>query len=364
MFRFANPEILYFLAFLPLLAILFVIVRYRNTKRLARYGDLALLHTQIEGYSHWRPIAKLILLLLALASLILAAARPQYGQVAQTQTTKGIEVVVALDLSNSMLAEDISPNRLERAKSLLDNLFEQLQGHKMGLVLFAGDAFVQVPLTTDYRSAQTLLSSVDTRTIGNQGTDLAAALRAAQAALSKSNDVGKAIVLITDAEDNEDQTSAERVAKALASEGINTYVLGIGGSEGVPIPYKPINTMSHLDVWSINPPQIVEANSEGYLQDADGNIVLTKLNAELAKQLADAGKGQYIHIDNSLNANNTLINSLNKFKQANTEVLTYNEEAEQFQFFIALALLFLLLDICLLERSNPRFARVRLFSKP
>lgn len=365
MFRFVHPDILYLLALLPLLAVVFFIVQRRNRKRLARYGDLDLIRTQIEGYSPWRPMAKLLLLLLALASLIIAVARPQYGQVAQTQESTGVEVMVALDVSNSMLAEDIQPNRLERAKSLLDNLFEQLRGHKMGLVVFAGDAFVQVPLTTDFRSAQTLLEVVDTKTIGNQGTSLAAALRAAQTGLSKRTDTGKAIVLVTDAEDHEGE--AERIAKALNSEGINIYVLGVGGTEGVPIPYKAEatnfpNDESLLEVFRFDNSQ-PQTDGNGYLTDNEGNTVLTKFNVDVAKQLAAAGKGQYIQVDNSLNANDAIITALDKLKQSNTELLVYDESAEQYQVFIALALVFLLLDICLLERSNPRFAHFHLFSK-
>lgn len=371
MFRFANPDLLYLLALLPILAIVFVVIRQRNAKRLAHYGDTTLLHTQIEGYSRWRPIAKFILLMLAVAALIIAAARPQYGQVAQTQESKGVEVVVALDLSNSMRAQDITPSRLERAKSLLDNLFEQLHGHKMGLVVFAGDAFVQVPLTTDYRSAQTLLAGVSPTTIGNQGTDLAAALRAAQTALSKRTDVGKAIVLVTDAEDHEGK--AEQVAKALNSEGVNIYVMGVGGEEGVPIPYEN-STSTHSDAGTSPDDEpwiyqdlfgegLITTDANGYLQDEEGNVVLTQFNAAMAKQLAEAGKGQYIQVDNSLNANDAIVAALDKLTQANTETLTYNEGAEQFQLFIALALCFILLDICLLERSNPRFERFHLFTK-
>lgn len=340
MFRFENPVYLYALAIIPLLAILYYYSNYRRRRRLKKYGDPALLKELMIDVSAWRPQVKVWLLLLALASLIIASARPQFGTKIDTTERNGIEAIIAIDVSNSMLANDVRPSRLDKAKMLVSNMVDEMKDDKIGLIVYAGQAFVQLPITNDYVSAKMFLDGIDPSMISVQGTDIATAIDLSMKSFTQKKDISRAIFLITDGEDNEG--GAVEAAKEAAKRGIRVYVLGVGSPDGAHIP--------------------IPGTAQYFIDDA-GNPVVSRLSEEMCRQIAHAGNGAYIYVDNSSSAQKELSRYVDKLAKAKLESQIYSEFDEQYQGFLILALLFLLLDLCLLERKNHIMQNFHLFRK-
>lgn len=340
MFRFETPIYLYALIVIPLLAILFYYSNYRRRKRLKKYGDPALLREFTIDVSMWRPQVKAWLLFLALASLIIAAARPQFGTKIDTTERNGIEAIIAMDVSNSMLANDVRPSRLDKAKMLVANMVDEMKDDKVGLIVYAGQAFVQLPITNDYVSAKMFLDGIDPSMIATQGTDIATAIDLATKSFTQKKDISRAIFLITDGEDNEG--GAVEAAKDAAKKGIRVYVLGVGSPDGAHVPIPGTNQ---------------------YFIDDQGNPIVSRLSEEMCRQIAHAGNGAYIYVDNSSSAQRELSKYVDKLAKAKLESQVYSEFDEQYQGFLILALLFLLADLCLLERKNHILQNFHLFKK-
>lgn len=340
MFRFENPQYLYLLAAVPLLAILYYYSSYRKRKRLMQYGDPSLLKELMIDVSVWRPQVKMWLALLALASLVIAVARPQFGTKIDTTERSGIEAIIAMDISNSMLANDVRPSRLDKAKMLVSNMVDDMKDDQVGLIVYAGEAFVQLPITNDYVSAKMFLDGIDPSLISLQGTDIRTAIDLGMKSFTQKKDVSRAIFLITDGEDNEG--GAVEAAREAARKGIRVYVLGIGSPEGAHVPIP---------------------GTTQYFIDEQGNPVLSRLNEEMCRQIAHAGNGAYIYVDNSSSAQRELSKYVDKLAKAKLESQVYSEFDEQFQGFLILALVFLLLDIFLLERKNHLLRNFQLFRK-
>lgn len=340
MFRFENPVYLYALAIIPLLAILYYYSNYRRRRRLKKYGDPALLKELMIDVSAWRPQVKVWLLLLALASLIIASARPQFGTKIDTTERNGIEAIIAIDVSNSMLANDVRPSRLDKAKMLVSNMVDEMKDDKIGLIVYAGQAFVQLPITNDYVSAKMFLDGIDPSMISVQGTDIATAIDLSMKSFTQKKDISRAIFLITDGEDNEG--GAVEAAKEAAKRGIRVYVLGVGSPDGAHIP--------------------IPGTAQYFIDDA-GNPVVSRLSEEMCRQIAHAGNGAYIYVDNSSSAQKELSRYVDKLAKAKLESQIYSEFDEQYQGFLILALLFLFLDLCLLERKNHIMQNFHLFRK-
>lgn len=341
MFRFEDPIYLYLLLLIPLLAII-RFVTYRNQrKRLRRFGEPRLLRELMPDVSRWRPGVKFWLLEAALGLLILMLARPQMGTKISHEKRTGIETIICVDISNSMLAEDVTPSRLDRAKMMVENLVDRFTDDKIGLIVFAGDAFVQLPITSDYVSAKMFLSSIDPSMIATQGTDIARAVTMATHSFTQEKGIGKAIIVITDGEDHEG--GAVEAAEAAKKEGMRVYMLGIGSVQGAPIPVP---------------------GTGNYMNDNTGNTVMSALNEDMCKQIAAAGGGAYIHVENNSNAQDLLDQELEKLSKKETQSTIYSDYDEQFQAFGILALLLLIIEICLLESKNPLMKRVSLFKRP
>ena len=340
MFRFENPLYLYFLIAIPLLALLFYYSEYRRRKRIKKYGDPALLKELMIDVSWLRPQIKIWLALLALASLIIAAARPQFGTKIDTTERNGIEAIIAMDVSNSMLANDVRPSRLEKSKMLVSNMVDEMTNDKVGLVVYAGQAFVQLPITNDYVSAKMFLEGIDPSMINMQGTDIAAAIDLAAKSFTQRKDVSRAIFLITDGEDNEG--GAVDAAKAAAKQGIHVYVLGVGSPEGAHVPIP---------------------GTTQYFIDEQGNPIVSRLSEVMCRQISRAGNGAYIYVDNSSSAQRELSKYVDKLAKAKLESQVYSEFDEQYQGFLILALVFLIADVCLLERKNHLLKKFHLFKK-
>jgi Ca-activated chloride channel family protein len=340
MFRFEDPIYLYLLVLIPLLALIrFVTVRQQK-RRLRKFGDPALLKELMPDVSVWRPAAKFWLLEAALALLVVMAARPQMGTKISHEKRTGIETIIAMDISNSMLAEDVVPSRLDRSKMMVENLVENFNNDKIGLIVFAGDAFVQLPITSDYVSAKMFLNSIDPSMIATQGTDIAAAVNMAMHSFTQQEGIGKAIIVITDGEDHEG--SALEAAKEAKKAGMRVFVLGVGSAKGAPIPIPGTND---------------------YMKDNTGNTVMSALNEEMCKQVAEAGGGAYIHVDNNSNAQEQLDNELDKLAKKETSTTIYSDYDEQFQAFGIIVLLLLIAEVCLLEIKNPLLKGKSLFRK-
>lgn len=341
MFRFADIEMLWWLLTIPVFVVAYVLITRYKRRQLSEFGDPELMAQLMPDASKSRPIVKFALLMVALSLLIIAAARPQYGQQEKTVKRQGIEVMVALDISNSMLAEDVAPNRLDRAKQMLSKMIDNMVDDKVGLVVFAGEAFTQLPITCDYVSAKMFLNTISPKLIPTQGTAIGAALQTAIRAFgSQESDAGRAIILITDGENHEDDAIA--AAKQAQELGIQVFVIGIGKPEGSPIPVPGTND---------------------YIKDRSGQVVVSRLNEEMCQEIAQAGKGAYVRCDNTNTAMRALQQELDRIATTDLETTVYADYNEQYQSFVLIALLLLVIDFFILMRQNHRLSRMDLFKE-
>ncbi len=329
MFRFESPQYLYLLLVLVALAAIHYYIIYKKKRQVKRFGDPELTRQLFLGVSRWRPEVKFWITMLALASFIVALARPQFGTRLDTRERTGIEAIIALDVSNSMLAEDVKPNRLEKAKMMVSNMVDGMRDDKIGLIVFAGQAFVQLPITSDYVSAKMFLETISPSMMSVQGTDIAEAINLSMRSFTQQEDVSRAIFVITDGEDNE--ARGVEAAKQAASKGVRVYVLGIGNPGGAPIPIP---------------------GTGQYIIDDEGNTVVSRLSEEMCREIATAGNGSYIYVDNSSSAQKKLSEQVDRLAKAKMESQIYSEYDEQFQGFVLIGILLLLLDVFLLERES------------
>lgn len=336
MFQFAHPDYLYFLLIIPVLVSFFLYSQWQVHRRESRWGNRAVLKPLIQLRSTFRPIFKFTLLCLAIALGIVVLARPQFGVAGDSNQRKGIEVIIAIDVSQSMLAQDVHPSRIERSKLLVSSLVDRMENNKIGLEVFAGEAYPQLPITNDYISAQLFLENITTDAVSLQGTNIAAAISLADKSFTQEKNVGKAIIIITDGEDHEE--GAIEAAKAASQNGRRIYVLGVGSTTGAEIP-----------------------TPDGYLTDNSGKVVRTALNEEMCKKVAKAGKGIYLHIDGTSIAQDRLQAELQTLQQSDSGFTSNSTPNEQFHLFAFLMLVVLVIELLLLERKNPFFQRFRFF---
>ena len=338
MFRFEDPIYLYLLVLIPVLAIIRFVGYRSRRKRLRMFGNPQLLKELMPDVSRWRPAVKFWLLQGALALLIIMLARPQMGTKISHEKRTGIETIIAMDISNSMRAEDVTPSRLDRSKMIVENLVDKFSNDKIGLIVFAGDAFVQLPITSDYVSAKMFLSNIDPSMMATQGTDIAGAINMATHSFTQDKEVGKAIVIITDGEDHEG--GALEAAKAAQAAGMRVYVLGVGSTQGSPIPIP---------------------GTGDFMKDNTGNTVMSALNEQMCREVAQAGGGAFIHVENNSRAQDQLDAELDKLSKKEIDSTVYSDFDEQFIAFAILALLLLIAEVCILECKNPLLKNVSLF---
>jgi Ca-activated chloride channel family protein len=340
LFRFANPDLLYLLLLLPVMVLLFIVNEIRKRRALRRFGNPLLVGTLVPEMSKSRPLVKFIIQSLAITAGVIMLARPQFGSKLEDVKKQGVEVIIALDVSNSMLAEDIQPNRLTRAKQAISRLVDNLDNDKIGLIVFAGDAYTQIPVTTDYISAKMFLSAISPEMVPKQGTAIGAAINLGVKSFSPGEDKSKAMIIITDGENHEDNpvASAEEAAKA----GIVIHTIGIGSNEGVPVPL------------TVN-------GRKDFLKDADGNTVITKLDEDILKKIAMSGNGSFVRASNSNIGLDEIFGEIKKMKKQELESTMYTEYNDQFQIFAALIIFLLIMDFIIMERKNRRLANIRLF---
>ena len=340
MFRFEEPTYLYLLLLLPFLAAFYLYSNYRRRNAIRKFGDPVLMAQLMPDVSKYRPDVKFWLVFAAIGLFAVLLARPQFGSKLETVKRQGVEVMIALDISNSMLAQDVQPSRLEKAKRLVAQLVDKMENDKVGMIVFAGDAFTQLPITSDYISAKMFLESINPSLISKQGTAIGAAINLATRSFTPQEGVGSAVIVITDGENHEG--GAVEAAKAAAEKGIQVSVLGVGMPDGAPIPVEGTND---------------------FRRDRDGNVVVTRLNEQMCQEIAQAGDGIYVRVDNSNAAQKVIAQEINKMAKADVETQVYTEFNEQFQAVAWIILLLLLAEMLILERKNPLFRNIHLFKK-
>jgi Ca-activated chloride channel family protein len=338
-FRFDHPELLYLFALVPILIILFWLSHLIKKKALQKFGEMNIISQLMPYASFTRPVYKFAILILALSFVIIGISGPQFGSKLQKIKRKGVEVIIALDVSNSMMAQDIQPNRLERAKRAISKMVDKLNNDKVGLIVFAGEAYTQLPITTDYASAKLFLSTISTDIVPIQGTAIGSAIQLATRSFTPDSEASKAIIVITDGENHEDDAvTAANTAKEM---GITVHTIAMGLPEGAPIP--------------------VSLGSSDFRRDDDGNIVISKLNQNMVEEIANAGGGKAVIANNTTTGLNVLFNEINKMDKTELEAKVYTAYDEKFQLFLAIALLLLFIEFLVLERKNKHLKDINLF---
>ena len=315
MINFADSQYLLLLLLIPFFIVIqFVVLRLRRN-RIRRFGDEALVSQMMPSYSQTKVWVSLSLFVIGFFFFVIGLSRPQIGAALKERETKGAEIMIVLDVSNSMLAEDYSPNRLERAKLAISRLVDKLRDDRIGLIVFAGNSFVQLPVTTDYISAKMFLNSISTESVPIQGTAIGDAINTAIRSFSAQSEKSRAIIVITDGENHEDDPVA--AAKQAAELGIRVFAIGVGSPEGKPIP---------LDGELI--------------KDKDGNIVVTRLDESVLKEVAAAGNGVYVRAGNNEFGLNPIIEQIDRLEDETYNSIVFEEWDEQFMYFLAIALVF------------------------
>ena len=340
LFRFANPDFLYLLLLLPVMLILFIINSIRRNRALRRLGKSELVNGLIPELSGTRPAVKFLLQLIALLSAVIMLARPQFGSKIEEVRKQGVEVIIALDVSNSMLAEDIQPDRLTRAKQAISRLVDNLEDDKIGLIVFAGDAYTQLPVTTDYVSAKMFLSVINPDMVPRQGTAIGSAINLGIRSFSPGEDKSKALIIITDGENHEDDPLA--AAREASEKGVIVHTIGIGSSEGVPI-------------------RMTVSGRTDYLKDAGGNTVITRLDEDILRKIAISAGGNYVRASSTNIGLDQVWGEIRKMKKDELESAMYTEYNDQFPIFAAISLLLLIADFLIKERKNRILAGIKIF---
>lgn len=338
MFRFANPYILYLLLIIPAAIVLFIFAQMRRRRRLERFASSSLLAQLTPSASPARLRTKFVLYSLALAFLILAAARPQVGSKLREEHQKGIEMMLVVDVSNSMLAEDFEPNRLDRTKFAIDRVVESMKQDRIGVVAFAGEAQVQLPITSDYRMARAFARKLSPQLVRTQGTDLGAAIKLATMSFSSQSEGSRVMILITDGENHE--SDALEAAQAAAEKGIAIYTIGIGTPEGAP----------------------VMIGGE-YLTDENGDMVVSKLDEKMLQEIASTTGGAYVRATKQSIGLKEIVDRLKELDESDLATTRFEAFDEQFQYPLVVALLLLLVEWLILDRRNPLLARFNIFGR-
>lgn len=341
MFRFENETYLYALALLPVFVILYWLSTKWQQKALEKFGEHHLIERLMPDFSVGKHRTKFIIYLLAFAFIIIGLANPQIGTKLEKVKRQGIDVMIAMDVSKSMLAEDVSPTRLDRSKQLLSQLIERFKDDRIGIVVFAGNAYLQMPLTIDYAAAKLFLKTINTDIVPTQGTAIGAAIELALASYDEDHEQHKALVIITDGENHEE--GALEMAERAASEGVQVYTLGVGSEAGAPIPIY------------------VNGRKAGNKSDKNGHVVVSKINEPILKDIAKAAKGKYFRIRGQRNETVEVLDALAQIEKRDFEDRTFTDYADQFQYFIGIALLLVLIEFFISERRSGWFRNWSLF---
>lgn len=343
MYKFENDIYLYGLLVVPVLLLIYILKMYQRNRRLNKFADKELIKMLSDSSSNQKKNFKFILYLFGLIFLILAIANLQTGSKLKEVKREGSDIMVCLDVSNSMLAQDLTPNRLERAKIALEKMINELEGDRLGIIVFAGQAYVQLPITTDYSAAKLFLESINTKIVPTQGTNIAAAINLAMESFGKDEGKNKAIVIITDGENNEDESVVQSAEEAVKNN-IVIHTIGVGSEKGVPIPHY------------------VNDSPAGYKKDKDGNTVVTKLDSKTLEDIAGAGGGVYVHAANSDMGLGTILDKIAELDKIQMESKQFTDYEDQFQWFVGFAMFFIVLECLFSERVSEFWKKLNLFN--
>ncbi|MFA8299223.1 MAG: VWA domain-containing protein [Hyphomicrobiales bacterium] len=344
MIKFAHPLYLYALILVPVFIGVFIALMMWRRNAIKKFGERRLVDKLIPSYSRRRPTIKFIILMLAWIFLVVGVADPLTGSKLEQAKRKGIDVMIALDVSNSMLAEDIAPNRLANAKQVISKLINKLEGDRIGIVVFAGKAFLQLPLTTDYGAAKLFLSTIDTRSVGVQGTAIGEALTLCQQSFDETKKHSKVILLITDGENHED--NAVTIASEIGKKGTRIFAIGMGSVDGAPIPeYNKYGVQS------------------GYKTDRENNTVITRLDPKTLEEIAANGDGSYVRASNSRGWFSTIFKDIDSIQKGDIDSKKYIDYEDQFQYFIFIAILLLIIELFIFEKKSKWAKKLNIFNK-
>lgn len=340
LFRFGNPGLLPWLILVPVLVAIFIVVLVLRKRALRRFGNHALMQQLMPDESLPRIIWKFFLFISAFTLLILGAARPQFGSKLEEVKKQGVEIVIALDVSNSMLAEDIKPNRLEKSKRAISSLVSKLTNDRIALIVFAGEAYTQMPMTADYGAAKMFLNTINTGYIERQGTAIGAAVELGMKSFNYESPAGKALIIISDGENHEDDALAK--VKEATEKGIVIHTIGMGLPQGSPIP-------------------VYGRYQKEFRKDRDGNTVISKLNEEMLQQIAAEGNGVYVRASNASAGLNVVYDEISKMQKTELESKIYTDFDEKFQYLFGIAFVLLVLELLFAERRNKFLKKIKLF---
>lgn len=341
MFRVEHTWVLWGLLLIPLMVVVFYAInKWRKSAR-NKFAENKLFQDLMPAYSNTRYRFKFTFFLLAFAFLLIGLANPQIGTKLEEVKREGIDLIIAVDVSNSMNATDLSPSRLERAKRAMQQLLEKLKGDRLGIIVFAGEAYTQLPITTDYSAAKLFLNTINTEIVPTQGTNIAAAIELATNSFDYESGGSKALVIVSDGENHE--KNAVEAAKDAAEKGIKIFTIGMGTTTGAPIPlYK-------------------NGKQNGFRQDKEGNTIITSLNEDMMRELADVGNGLYIRANNASVGFQQILDELNGMNKKEYASSVYTDYEDRFQFFLAISFIFLLISLILNEKKSKWRKKIKLF---
>ena len=341
MLRFAHIECLWGLVLIPLFILLYALVSRWKKRAIKALGDKSVVGRMTSSVSFSSPLLKFILFVLAYIFLIVGAADPQIGSKMEEEKRKGADLMILLDVSNSMLSQDMIPNRLENAKRALAQLIDNLHTDRIGIVVFAGEAYVQLPVTTDYSAAKLFLNTINTNMVPTQGTAIGAAIDMGLKSFDFKNGTGKATIIITDGENHEDDAVA--AAKSAADKDVIVNVIGMGSAEGAPIPVYQ------------------EGKQVGFHTDSAGHTIISKLDEDMGKEIAAAGNGTYVRATNANSGLNIVMDQITKVQKKTYDSKTFKDFEDRFQFFLGFAFLLLIIEFFISNRKSKRLSNVKLF---
>jgi len=344
MIQLDEKSYLYLLSIIPVMVVLFVLLQFWKKRTQRKFADLTLLKRVTPDRSNFKSSLKLIFILLGIASLTMALVNPKIGTKLETVKREGIDIVFAVDVSKSMLAEDIAPNRLEKAKRLVSEIINQLASDRIGIIAYAGQAFPQLPITTDYGAAKMFLQNMNTDMLSSQGTAIDQAIELASTYYDDEEQTNRVLFIISDGEDHSEGKVANAVEEA-TNEGIRVFTIGVGKTKGAPIPLKRNGIVESLK------------------KDNQGEVVITKLNEEVLQEIAEEGNGLYINGENTEDAVAIIKEQLNQMDKKEFEAKQFAEYKDQFQWFLGAGLLFLFLDIFVLDRKTKWLKKLNLFNE-
>lgn len=344
MVQFDEKIYFYLLLIIPVMIVIFVALQIWKKRTQRKFADLVLLKRLTPSRSSFKSTLKLTFLLVGLSFLIMGLVNPKIGTKLETVKREGVDIVFALDVSKSMLAEDIAPNRLEKAKRLVSEIINQLGSDRIGIIAYAGQAFPQLPITTDYGAAKMFLQSMNTDMLSSQGTAINEAINLSTTYYDDEEQTNRVLFIISDGEDHSEGTTMDAVETAV-EDGIRIFTIGVGQSKGAPIPIKRNGVVQSLK------------------KDAQGEVVITKLNEEILKEIANEGNGEYINGSNTDEAVEFIKEQLNQIDKTEFEAKQFAEYKDQFQWFLGIGLFFLFMDIFLLERKTKWLKKLNLFNE-